>query len=120
MQVSPEKLSQADVSVSRLVQSVGQFIIVFPQSFVANVGCGLSVSESLHLAPASWFPLGCFAAQVSVSHSLCCVYAILYAGGIKMDSLKVIGHVFLLFTFLRFYSIIETIHKNNNFSNYSY
>jgi len=65
IQISPERLIQAGVSVSRVVQSAGEFIVVFPQSFTANVGCGFSVSESLHLAPASWFPLGCNAAQVS-------------------------------------------------------
>ena len=69
IQVSPERLVQAGVSVSRVVQSAGEFIVVFPQSFTANVGCGFSVSESLHFAPASWFPLGCSAAQVSVLYT---------------------------------------------------
>ena len=66
IQVSPERLVQAGVSVSRVVQSAGEFIVIFPQSFTANIGCGFGVSESLHLAPASWFPLGCSAAQVSM------------------------------------------------------
>jgi len=70
MQVSPERLVHAGVTVSRVIQSAGEFVVIFPQSFTANVGCGFSVSESLHLAPASWFPLGCSAAQVSAA-ALC-------------------------------------------------
>jgi len=65
--VSPERLAQSGVSVSRIVQSAGEFVVVFPQSFTASVACGFSVSESLHLAPASWFPLGCAATQVCMS-----------------------------------------------------
>ena len=77
--MSAERLVQAGVSVSRLVQSAGEFVVVFPQSFTANVGCGFSVSESLHLAPASWFPLGCSAAQVTVMCDLCCNIVIIVA-----------------------------------------
>jgi len=71
IQISPERLVQAGVSVSRVVQSAGEFVVIFPQSFTASVGCGFSVSESLCLAPASWFPLGCSAAQVCWSVCMC-------------------------------------------------
>ena len=64
--MTPERLIQLGVVVSRIVQSAGEFVVVFPQSFTANVGCGFSVSESLCVAPSSWFPLGCTAAQVRV------------------------------------------------------
>ena len=69
--MSPEKLIQAGVSVSRVVQSAGEFVVVFPQSFAASVSCGFNVGESLRLAPASWFPLGCSAAQVR-RWNFCC------------------------------------------------
>lgn len=69
--MSPEKLVEVGVGVSRLVQSAGEFVVIFPQSFAANIGCGFGVSESLHFAPSSWFPIGCSATQVGVICALC-------------------------------------------------
>ena len=62
--MSPEKLRQFGVSVYRLVQKAGQFVIIFPQSYVASISCGYSVSESIKFATDDWLPLGYKAAQV--------------------------------------------------------
>jgi protein Jumonji len=62
--ISPDKLVQSGIGVSRVVQKAGEFVVVFPQSIVAQVCCGYSISESLRFAPVDWFPLGCRAAQI--------------------------------------------------------
>lgn len=66
-QISPDKLRQFGVTVHRIVQKAGQFIILFPQSFVASVACGYNVSESIKFATADWLPFGYKAAQVIIA-----------------------------------------------------
>ncbi|XP_013389663.1 protein Jumonji isoform X1 [Lingula anatina] len=56
--ISPRLLLMEGVSVNRTVQSAGQFIAVFPESFTATLSCGYNVLESVHFAPSSWIPLG--------------------------------------------------------------
>ena len=64
--LSPDTLREHGVSLCRIVQKPGQFLVVFPQTFTASVSGGYNISESLHFATADWIPLGCKAAQVRI------------------------------------------------------
>lgn len=51
-------------SLSRTIQSSGQFIVIFPESFTSTICCGYCVSESVYFAPTSWLDLAVKAFQV--------------------------------------------------------
>lgn len=62
--ISPEVLSREGIKVHRTVQQSGQFVVVFPGTFVSRVCCGYSVSETVHFATPQWMNLGYEAAKV--------------------------------------------------------
>ncbi|KAG7325847.1 hypothetical protein KOW79_010772 [Hemibagrus wyckioides] len=61
--ISPEVLSREGIKVHRTVQQSGQFVVVFPGTFVSRVCCGYSVSETVHFATPQWMNLGYEAAK---------------------------------------------------------
>ncbi|KAI4880034.1 hypothetical protein NFI96_019904 [Prochilodus magdalenae] len=61
--ISPEVLSREGIKVHRTVQQSGQFVVVFPGTFVSKVCCGYSVSETVHFATPQWMNLGYEAAK---------------------------------------------------------
>lgn len=80
LQISPEVLSREGVKVHRTVQQSGQFVVVFPGTFVSKVCCGYSVSETVHFATPLWMSLGYEAAKVrerlsaATSWTKCCFF----------------------------------------------
>lgn len=56
--VSPSSLNEGGVTVTRVVQKQGQFVIVFPEAYYSSVSCGYSVSEAVAFAPFDWLLLG--------------------------------------------------------------
>uniref|UniRef100_A0A4W4F2E4 Protein Jumonji n=1 Tax=Electrophorus electricus TaxID=8005 RepID=A0A4W4F2E4_ELEEL len=61
--ISPDVLSREGIKVHRTVQQSGQFVVVFPGTFVSRVCCGYSVSETVHFATSHWMNLGYEAAK---------------------------------------------------------
>ncbi|XP_036421874.1 protein Jumonji isoform X1 [Colossoma macropomum] len=61
--ISPEVLSREGIKVHRTVQQSGQFVVVFPGTFVSKVCCGYSVSETVHFATPQWMNLAYEAAK---------------------------------------------------------
>ncbi|GAA6096060.1 protein Jumonji isoform X2 [Tachysurus ichikawai] len=61
--ISPEVLSREGIKVHRTVQQSGQFVVVFPGTFVSRVCCGYSVSETVHFATPQWMNQGYEAAK---------------------------------------------------------
>ncbi|XP_066529908.1 protein Jumonji isoform X2 [Hoplias malabaricus] len=61
--ISPEVLSREGIKVHRTVQQSGQFVVVFPGTFVSKVCCGYSVSETVHFATPQWVNQGYEAAK---------------------------------------------------------
>ncbi|XP_072531943.1 protein Jumonji isoform X2 [Salminus brasiliensis] len=61
--ISPEVLSREGIKVHRTVQQSGQFVVVFPGTFVSKVCCGYSVSETVHFATPQWMNVGYEAAK---------------------------------------------------------
>ncbi len=66
-QIPHSRLLEEGLSVGRVVQEQGQFVIVFPQTFTASISCGYNISETLHFAMPDWIPLGCHAVRVCSS-----------------------------------------------------
>ncbi|XP_044269318.1 protein Jumonji-like [Tribolium madens] len=56
--VPPNLLVENGVSLSRIVQEPGQFIIVFPKAFTSSLSTGYVVSESVYFAPSYWLKTG--------------------------------------------------------------
>lgn len=56
--VPPNILVENGVSLSRIVQQPGQFIVVFPKAFTSSLSTGYVVSESVYFAPPSWLKTG--------------------------------------------------------------
>lgn len=56
--VPPNLLVENGVSLSRVVQEPGQFIIVFPKAFTSSLSTGYVVSESVYFAPPYWLQTG--------------------------------------------------------------
>ncbi|CAH0386856.1 unnamed protein product [Bemisia tabaci] len=52
--VPPPLLVENGVSLSRVVQQPGQFIVVFPRAFTSSIATGYLLSESVYFAPSSW------------------------------------------------------------------
>lgn len=52
--IPPPLLIAEGVSLSRVVQKPGQFIVVFPKAFTSSISTGYLVSESVYFAQASW------------------------------------------------------------------
>lgn len=52
--IPPPLLATQNVSLSRVVQQPGQFIVVFPKAFTSCISTGYMVSESVYFAHASW------------------------------------------------------------------
>lgn len=52
--VPPPLLVERGVSLSRIVQEPGQFIVVFPKAYTSSVCTGYVVSESVYFAQPSW------------------------------------------------------------------
>ncbi|XP_044766850.1 protein Jumonji [Coccinella septempunctata] len=50
----PSLLIESGVSLSRVVQEPGEFIVVFPRAFTSSISTGYVVSESVFFAPPSW------------------------------------------------------------------
>ena len=46
----PNLLVKHGVSVSRIIQEPGQFVIVFPKTYTSNICTGYTVSESVYFA----------------------------------------------------------------------
>lgn len=54
MMVPPQFLLNGGVSLCRVVQEPGQFILVFPKAFTSSICTGYLVSESVYFAQPSW------------------------------------------------------------------
>ena len=52
--VPPPLLTEKEVTLSRTVQAPGQFVLVFPRSYISSICTGYLVSESVYFAPPSW------------------------------------------------------------------
>ncbi|KAL4717712.1 hypothetical protein ACJJTC_000861 [Scirpophaga incertulas] len=52
--ISPSTLVQNNVSLCRLEQKPGEFVIVFPKAYSSSISTGLTVSESVYFALARW------------------------------------------------------------------
>lgn len=52
--VPPPQLVERGVSLCRVVQEPGQFILVFPKAFTSSICAGYLVSESVYFAQPSW------------------------------------------------------------------
>lgn len=50
----PSLLIESGVSLCRVVQEPGEFIVVFPKAFTSSISTGYVVSESVFFAPPSW------------------------------------------------------------------
>ncbi|CAL1284518.1 unnamed protein product [Larinioides sclopetarius] len=61
--VPPELLVKHGASLSRTIQSSGQFVVIFPESFTSTICCGYCVSESVYFAPTQWLDLAVKAFQ---------------------------------------------------------
>ncbi|XP_078364902.1 uncharacterized protein LOC144649302 isoform X2 [Oculina patagonica] len=56
--VSPSSLNDSGLTVTRVVQKQGQFVIVFPEAYHSSVSCGFSISEAVAFAPPDWLMIG--------------------------------------------------------------
>ncbi|XP_063910266.1 protein Jumonji [Zophobas morio] len=56
--VPPNLLIDNGVSLCRIVQEPGQFIVVFPKVFTSSLSTGYVVSESVYFAPPYWLKTG--------------------------------------------------------------
>ncbi|GBM72326.1 Protein Jumonji [Araneus ventricosus] len=61
--VPPELLVKHGASLSRTIQSSGQFVVIFPESFTSTICSGYCVSESVYFAPTQWLDLAVKAFQ---------------------------------------------------------
>ncbi|KAI5729652.1 hypothetical protein M8J76_004967 [Diaphorina citri] len=52
--IPPSLLTEKGVSLSRVVQEPGQFILVFPSAFTSSIATGYLVAESVYFARPSW------------------------------------------------------------------
>ncbi|KAB0795904.1 hypothetical protein PPYR_09965 [Photinus pyralis] len=52
--VPPSLLVENKVSLCRVIQEPGQFIVVFPKAFTSSLCTGYVVSESVYFAPINW------------------------------------------------------------------
>lgn len=52
--VPPDKLLEHGVSVTRTVQTAGQFLIVMPHAYTCNVSTGYVISESVYFTQSGW------------------------------------------------------------------
>ncbi|KAJ2954111.1 hypothetical protein O0L34_g2333 [Tuta absoluta] len=52
--IPPNLLREHKVTLSRVVQNPGEFIIVFPKSYTCSISTGFTVSESVYFATTSW------------------------------------------------------------------
>ncbi|XP_045542128.1 protein Jumonji [Papilio machaon] len=52
--IPPDLLLQNNVSMSRVVQEPGQFIVVFPKAYSCSIATGYTESESVYFATNSW------------------------------------------------------------------
>uniref|UniRef100_A0A8D8YBL7 Protein Jumonji n=1 Tax=Cacopsylla melanoneura TaxID=428564 RepID=A0A8D8YBL7_9HEMI len=52
--VPPSLLTEKGVSLSRVVQDPGQFVLVFPSAFTSSIATGYLVAESVYFARPSW------------------------------------------------------------------
>lgn len=55
--VPPSLLVANNVSLCRIVQEPGQFIVVFPKVFTSSISTGYVVSESVYFAPSYWLKM---------------------------------------------------------------
>ena len=58
------------VSLSRLQQKQGEFIVILPESFIFNISCGYSIGEIIHFATPHWLSIGQQASKVSIVISI--------------------------------------------------
>ncbi|XP_028035905.1 uncharacterized protein LOC114247211 isoform X1 [Bombyx mandarina] len=52
--IPPSLLREHNVSLSRVVQNPGEFIIVFPKAYSCSIATGFTISESVYFATNSW------------------------------------------------------------------
>ena len=58
------ELATEQVRVHRLVQHAGEFVVVYPRTFTANIACGYSISETIRFATSDWIPSGLQVSEV--------------------------------------------------------
>eukprot|EP00742_Colponemidia_sp_Colp-10_P007817 GILJ01008430.1.p1 GENE.GILJ01008430.1~~GILJ01008430.1.p1 ORF type:complete len:1112 (-),score=116.85 GILJ01008430.1:69-3404(-) len=59
--LSPALLHKNKVSVCRLVQNAGEFVLTFPQAYHAGFSHGFNIAEAVNIAPEDWIPYGRYA-----------------------------------------------------------
>uniref|UniRef100_A0A2A4JL76 Protein Jumonji n=1 Tax=Heliothis virescens TaxID=7102 RepID=A0A2A4JL76_HELVI len=52
--IPPQVLREHNVSLSRVTQSAGEFILAFPKAYTCCISTGYTESESVYFAPVSW------------------------------------------------------------------
>ncbi|XP_078608258.1 protein Jumonji-like isoform X2 [Branchiostoma floridae x Branchiostoma japonicum] len=62
--VPPSALLAEGVSLCRVEQKSGQYLVTFSGSYVANICCGYSVAEAVYFATLQWLPVGQVAIQM--------------------------------------------------------
>lgn len=55
--VPPHMLTDRGVSLCRIEQKPGEFIVVFPRAYTSSLATGYVVSESVYFATSSWLDL---------------------------------------------------------------
>lgn len=64
--IPPARLLEHNVSLSRVEQRPGEFIIVFPKAYSCSISTGYTISESVYFAAASWLNDVCQLFKVSL------------------------------------------------------
>ncbi|XP_055909503.1 protein piccolo [Eupeodes corollae] len=56
--VPPHMLTDRGVSLCRIEQKPGEYVVIFPRAYTSSVSTGYVVSESVYFATSSWLELG--------------------------------------------------------------
>lgn len=56
--ISPDVLQNRGLTVNKIAQECGQFIITFPRGYHAGFNCGFNVAESINFATVRWIDHG--------------------------------------------------------------
>ncbi|KAJ3106405.1 hypothetical protein HDU97_006390 [Phlyctochytrium planicorne] len=56
--ISPNRLTEQQIPVNRLVQHAGEFVVTFPYGYHAGFNLGFNCAESVNFALESWIPDG--------------------------------------------------------------
>ncbi|XP_050224190.1 lysine-specific demethylase JMJ18-like [Mercurialis annua] len=57
-QLSPSVLKSEGISVYRVVQHSGEFVLTFPRAYHAGFNCGFNCAEAVNVAPVDWLAHG--------------------------------------------------------------